>query len=57
MSPETRFLMMPAALTCASAVNASEHVEYWSHVPHPPLFQPLDWMDPVPGVLLVALCL
>jgi hypothetical protein len=36
MHPEDCFLMMLAALTCASAVSASEHVYY---VPHPPLFQ------------------
>lgn len=36
---------------CKSAVNASGHV-YWSHVPHPPLPQLEDRMDPVPVIFI-----
>lgn len=54
--PENQFLMMLAALTCASAVSAAEHV-YWSYVPHPPvsMFR-LDGSSSCLS-LLVTLCL
>lgn len=56
MSPGNLLLVILAALTCASAMNACEHM-YWSYVLHSPLFQLVDRMSSVPVIFIMTLCL
>lgn len=55
MSPGNLFMVILAALTCASAMSVSEHM-YWSYVLHSPLFQLVDWMSSTPFILIMTLC-
>lgn len=48
--PENSVLVMPAVLTCASAVSTSEHT-YWSFVSHSPSLKLVDWIDSIPFTL------